>query len=156
VIYFLIYLLFEVLVSVNLSSQIGGLNTFFEILLSAITGVVILSNFKSTIVENLRSVSYQKMDMREFQRMNIFTLVGAILLIIPGFLTDIIGVLLQFSVFTTMLVNRISAPKSENNSPYNTSTLNDGRLNQNYNNNQNIKDDDEIIDVEIISDTNTK
>jgi len=130
--YFLIYLFFEVLVSVNIASAIGGLATFFEIILSAFLGLAILANFRTTLRENLMAVSYSTINLNEFQRLNLFTIVGAILLIIPGFLTDIIGILLQFSVFTSMLVNRYDVK-----SKY-----------KKFNKEKDI----DVIDVEIISD----
>lgn len=52
-IYFIVYLFLEVLLSVNISSYIGGLNTFFEIILTAFIGISILVNFRKTLVENL-------------------------------------------------------------------------------------------------------
>lgn len=135
-IYFIVYLFLEVVVSVNISSAIGALATFIEIVLSALLGLVILVNFKSTLRENLSSLSQNYMDMREFNSLNLFTIIGAILLIIPGFLTDIVGVLLQFSVFTTMLTNRYSMRSSGH---------------KKYTKN-NIQKDIDVIDVEIISD----
>ncbi len=136
-IYFLLYLFFEVLVSVNISSEIGGLNTFGEIIFSAFIGIYILFHFQATLVENMQAVSTRQIDLQKFQELNVFTLLGAILLIIPGFLTDIIGILLQFSVFTSMLVNRFSAK-------YNSKPK---ESNSNY------TKDDNVIDVEIISDS---
>jgi 2-isopropylmalate synthase/UPF0716 protein FxsA len=139
-IYFLLYLFLEVLVSVNISSQIGGLNTFFELIFSAFIGIYILFHFQSTLAENMRAVSSREIDLQKFQELNIFTLLGAILLIIPGFLTDILGVLLQFHVFTSILVNRFSAKYDSK----------DIQSNSNY-----TKDDD-VIDVEIISDSTAR
>lgn len=137
-IYFLVYLFLEVIVSVNISSAIGGLATFFEIVGSALLGFVILINFKTTLRENLMSLSYNHIDLREFQNLNLFTIFGAILLIIPGFLTDIVGILLQFSVFTTMLVNRYS--------------IKFGKHDHMRHEKNSIKKDNDVIDVEIISD----
>jgi 2-isopropylmalate synthase/UPF0716 protein FxsA len=134
--YFLIYLFLEVLVSVNIASAIGGLATFFEIILSAFVGISILINFRATLVENMRSVSLNCIDLQEFQRLNIFTLIGAILLIIPGFLTDIIGILLQFSVITSMIVNRYAVKSGKCNTSFEGETIN--------------KKDSDVIDVEII------
>lgn len=136
-IYFLIYLFLEVIVSVNISSAIGGLATFLEIVFSAFLGIVILANFKTALRENLMAVSYNRIDLREFQNLSIFTIVGAILLIIPGFLTDIIGILLQFNVFTKMLVNRYSIYFDKYNTKYQKNST---------------KKDNDVIDVEIISD----
>jgi 2-isopropylmalate synthase/UPF0716 protein FxsA len=137
--YFLIYLFLEVLISVNISSAIGGLMTFFEIILSALFGIILLVNFKETFLSSLISVFTKQISIEEFQRLNIFTLLGAVLLIIPGFLTDIIGFLMQFSAFTTLIINRYSV-QSENN----FQTQNRGEYR-----------DDEIIDVEIIDEHTT-
>jgi len=146
-IYFIIYLFLEVLISVNISSYIGGLATFFEILLTAFIGISILINFRTTLLHNITAVSYHAIDLAEFQRLNLFTIIGAILLIVPGFLTDIIGALMQFSVFTSMLVNRYNV-KSGN---YKTSNNQ-----ENINNiEKNIQKDSDVIDVEIISDSAT-
>ncbi len=143
-IYFVLYLFLEVMISVNLSSQIGGFNTFLELILSAFVGFVLLVNFRATLMENMQAFSMQKIDVQEFQRLNIFAVLGAVLLILPGFLTDMIGVLLQFSVVTKMLVNRFTAKSTHQNKPRYTHT----QIHK--------EKDDDVIDVEIISSDSTK
>ncbi len=138
--YFLIYLFLEVIVSVNIASKLGGLATFSEIIMSAVAGFFILVRFQDTLRENMKMVSTRTIDLRQFQELNVFTLLGAVLLIIPGFLTDILGILLQFHVFTSMLVNRLSAK-------YNTHNTKDFNSNQTK--------EDNVIDVEIISDSSS-
>lgn len=139
--YFLLYLFLEVLVSVNISSSLGGLLTFIEIMFSALVGVSILVNFRATLVENMSAVSRNAINLNQFQKLNLFTLFGAILLIIPGFLTDIIGVIMQFSVITSMIVNRYGV-KSSKDKTYENET-------------NHIKKDSDVIDVEIISDNSS-
>ena len=134
------------MISTNISSQIGGFNTFLELVASAFLGFALLVNFRTTLIENMQAFSMQKIDLQEFQRLNIFAVLGAILLIVPGFLTDIIGILLQFSVVTKMLVNRFTAKSIYQN---NTSF----REEQSQIHTQ--KDDD-VIDVEIINNDSTK
>lgn len=136
--FFLIYLFLEVLVSTEISSYIGGLATFFEIIGSAMIGIAILMNFRTTFMQNLQAVSMQRIDLKEFQKLNLFTIIGAIFLILPGFLTDIIGILLQFSVITSMFVNQYNVKST------NYKTQDDFK-----------KKDDDVIDVEVISDTIT-
>lgn len=136
-IYFIVYLFLEVLISVNISSYLGGLMTFLEIMLSALIGISILINFRKTLVENFTAVSYNVIDLQQFQSLNLFTLFGAVLLIIPGFLTDILGVLMQFTILTTLFVNRYKVKS--------------GNYNNNYENTQSQKDSN-VIDVEIIND----
>ncbi|MCJ7765609.1 MAG: FxsA family protein [Thiovulaceae bacterium] len=144
-IYFIAYIFFEVMISVDLASRIGGLNTFFELIFSAFVGVVLLVNFRTTLMENMQAFSMQKIDVQEFQRLNIFAILGAVFLILPGFLTDIIGILLQFSVLTKMLVNRFTA-KSTTEKKTETDTYTQIHTEK----------DDNVIDVEIISNDTTK
>ena len=131
-IYFLLYLFLETIISVNIASAIGGLATFLEIVFTAFVGIAILANFRNTFLENLMAVSYAQIDLEEFQRLNLFTIIGAILLIVPGFLTDIIGALLQVSAFTSMLVNRYKVQSKRD-------------INERF-----YKEDDDVIDVEVI------
>ncbi len=140
-VYFVIYLFLEVIISVNISSSIGGFMTFLEIVASGILGIFILVNFKESLRENLTAVSYNCIDLNQFQNLNLFTLFGAILLIIPGFLTDIIGLLMQFGVFTRTIVNRYNM-RSHN---FNVDTKCERK---------NTKDSD-VIDVEVINDSVT-
>lgn len=135
-IYFVIYVFLEVIISVNISSFLGGFLTFVEIVLSAAYGVSILINFRKNLFENMNAVSYSCIDFEEFQRLNLFTIVGGIMLIVPGFLTDLIGVLLQFSVITTMAVNHFKARTNRCKTEFK----------------KNIKKDIDVIDVEIIND----
>lgn len=131
--YFLIYLFLEVVISVNIATLLGGVGTFLELIATAFIGVAILVNFRATLSENMRAVSFNCIDLRQFQALNLFTIFGAILLILPGFLTDFIGVLLQFTVLTRMLVNRYSA-KYGNCTPHKPT-----------------QKEDHVIDVEIVS-----
>jgi 2-isopropylmalate synthase/UPF0716 protein FxsA len=144
-IYFLIYLFLEVVISVNIASSLGGIMTFFELILSAFLGLAILFNFRNTLAENMKAVSYNCINLQQFQELNLFTLFGAILLILPGFLTDIAGILMQFSVFTTMLVNRYSAKNGKCDMP-------DAPHHYKYHEEK----DDHVIDVEIISDSDKR
>ena len=138
-IYFFIYLFLEVVISTNIASLIGGVATFFELIFSAMIGIILLVNFRTTLIKNLQSVSADNFDLRRLQELNLFTVIGAFLLIAPGFLTDIIGVLMQFSVVVSLLVNRFSAKYHSDSTKSNHYT----------------KDEYDVIDVEIIDDDRT-
>lgn len=103
-IYFLIYLLLEVLVSVEIASRIGGLGTFLEIVLSAVIGGFIIANFRYSVAGTMRELMDGTISQEEFVASNMSRFLGAVLLVVPGFLTDIIGVLLQFSSFGYILL----------------------------------------------------
>jgi 2-isopropylmalate synthase/UPF0716 protein FxsA len=118
------------MVTTNISSTIGGLATFLEIIFSAGVGFFIISNFKYTAASGMSMLMNGQISMEEFQKMSLFTLLGAFLLIIPGFFSDILGVLLQFSFFGTFIARNILHLKSKKN--------------------KNMESKDDAIDVEII------
>ena len=137
--YLLLYLFIETLVSVAIASSIGGLLTFLEILISAVAGVFIIKNFNYSIRDNLEAVSRGQISAGEFQRMNIASMVGAILLIIPGFFTDILGLLLQFEKFATLIATKIFKLKNKDKTD----------LDPNYDPFTK-KGENDVIDVEVI------
>ena len=137
--YFLVYLLLEVFVSVNISSSIGAMATFLEIILSAMFGFVLLANFRNTFGESMQAMQRRTISITEFQKLNAFTLLGALLLILPGFFSDIIGVFLQFTFFATLFARKVLHVKD------NIDIDDIQNINQK-------KDEDEIIDVEVIDD----
>ena len=108
-IYFLIYLFLEIFVSVEISAAIGPFWTFVEVVVTAVVGLLMLTNFRYTLSENMRAMMAGEITPESFQNQNIAALLGAILLIVPGFLTDIIGLLLQFGIFSGFLARRVSA-----------------------------------------------
>ena len=124
------YLFAEVLISVQVAGVIGGLGTFFEIMVSGFAGLLLLLNVKTTMVESLKAMSNNCITMKEFQELNIFALLGAVLLILPGVLSDLIGILMQFSVFTALVASRFNKSNGE-------CTINKG--------------EDNVIDVEIVN-----
>lgn len=137
-IYFLIYLFLEVLITIELASQIGGLNTFFEIVGSALLGIFILMNFRHSLAENVYALRMQQIDMQGFSSRNLMGLFGAVLLILPGFLGDIIGLLMQFSLLSKFIVNRFTRKYHSQNHQYTYTPP---------------RKDDHVIDAEIIDDT---
>ncbi len=139
-IYFIVYLFAEVMTSSSIAGEIGGLMTFSEIIFSAIFGIFLLKNFKFALVENMTAFSQGKITQRDFSRMNISMALGALLLIIPGFFTDMIGILLQFEFIGVLFANKFIKKETS------------------YTNSENFKThkgDDDVIDVEIIEHIHT-
>lgn len=132
-IYFLIYLFAEVTLTVEIASKIGGLATFLEIIGSAFLGIFILMNFRHALSENLEALRTRQIDVQGFSNRNMTGLLGALLLILPGFLSDIIGILLQFSFIGTLIINRFTRKYQPPTQPK----------------------DDHVIDAEIIEHTTT-
>jgi len=136
-IYFFLYLFLEVMLSVQVGSILGGIGTFLEIMTSGLLGVALLLNVKTTMVESLKAMSNNCINMKQFQELNIFALLGAVFLILPGILSDMIGLFMQFSVFTGLIISRYNKRHGQCDAEP-----------QNFNQNQG---DDNVIDVEIIN-----
>ena len=157
-IYFFIYLFLEVMISSSITSAIGGLNTFLEILVSAIIGIVLLKNFKLSMMESISKARTGQITQEEFMKTNVAKALGAVLLIIPGFFTDMLGVFLQFS-FLVVLLSKVYKFKTPNttyttrsNFKFDASSYTQSK---NTNNTNYKRKNDEIIDVEIIDDSNS-
>ncbi len=131
-IYFLIYLFAEVVITIEIASVIGGLATFAEIVASAMLGVFVLMNFRHALSANLHALQNRRIDVAGFSNRNLRGLMGAFLLIIPGFLSDLAGLLMILGLIGSLLVNRSGRKYTTPNQP---------------------KKDDYVIDAEIIDDT---
>ncbi|MCK5110793.1 MAG: FxsA family protein [Arcobacteraceae bacterium] len=150
-IYFLIYLFLEVMISSTISGQIGGLLTFVEILLTVVIGTTILKNFKFSLSEKINAVKNGEITQDEFVKSSVGKAIGAILLIVPGFFTDIIGILLQFGLFTIVFSKIFKfKPRASNNSNYSQTNYSYTEFNS-YNQPKQ-KGEEDVIDVEIIDD----
>jgi len=133
-IYFILYIFLEVMISTNISSAIGGFATFVEIIISAMIGFSLIANFRYTFFESLSALNNRAISIEEFQKLNAFSLLGAILLILPGFFSDILGLLLQFSFFATLFAKKVLHVNKNNK----YENFNDKGI------------DDDVIDVEVI------
>jgi len=164
-IYFFIYLFLEVMISSTIAGKIGGLNTFFEILLTAIIGIFILKNFKVSLAESIEKARTGQITQEDFIKENAGKAIGAVLLIVPGFFTDILGIMLQFSflvvVFSKIFKFKTPTHRTTYSTNFSTSDFGYDRsrftnANTKNTNNSNYKrNTDEIIDVEVIDDNNT-
>jgi 2-isopropylmalate synthase/UPF0716 protein FxsA len=119
VIFFLLYLFLETLISVNVASQIGAMNTFLEIILSAIVGGFIFKNVGFAKVK-FEQIKQRKLDPNDAARDTIFKMIGALMLILPGFFSDMIGVLFQFSFFSAIIAKQFFKTDIKTRSSYET------------------------------------
>lgn len=133
-IYFLIYLFLEVIITVEVASRIGGLMMFAEIMASAFLGIAILFNFRSTLMLNIMELKERRINANGFYQRNLLSLLGAILLILPGIFTDIMAILIHISLLGSLIISRFM-PKYPQQNEFNQSK------------------DDHVIDAEIISDS---
>lgn len=129
--FILLYIFIEVLVTINLGGSIGGWNTFLEIIVTAIIGSIIIANFKKVLMESMMAIMAKQLNSENMVTGNILALIGAILLILPGFFSDLIGISLQLGFVKNFIARRIKIPQAKQ---------------KNYTH----KGDDNVIDVEIV------
>jgi len=138
--YFLVYLFLEVMLTSEFITLFGGFIFFLEIVLSAIIGGFLIINFQYAIGEKLYSLIKSELDGSDVVATGVVSLVGAIFLIIPGVLTDIMGILMQFE-FIAIFVKNIAIKrgyiriKTDNSKKEKRSSI------------------DEVIDVELVEDS---
>jgi UPF0716 family protein affecting phage T7 exclusion len=132
-IYFLIYLFIEILVTIEFGSYFGGIVTFLEFIGSFFVGMIILQNLQFSMRDNISRVLNREISSNEFISMGLFKAVGAMFLILPGVFTDIIGVLMQFEIIASFFANNF-LPKKSNEQKKES------------------QKDENIIDVEIVED----
>lgn len=150
-IYFLIYLFLEVMISSTIAGEVGGLMIFLELIISSVLGIFILQNFRFGLMDSVNKVRNGEMSQEEFVKGSIGKAIGAVLLIVPGLFTDILGLLLQFSLFTvifTKIFKFKTTPRATNNTNYSQSNY----TYTNFNTQNKKQGDEDVIDVEIIDD----
>ena len=133
-IYFFVYLFLEVIITVEVASKIGGLMMFAEIMVSALIGIAILFNFRTTLLANIMELKERRISANGFYKRNLFSLLGAILLILPGIFMDVMAVVIHIVLLGSLIVSRFMPKYPQQNQ-------------------QNQSKDDYVIDAEIISDT---
>ncbi len=129
------YLLFELYLSLQTGEIIGFFWSVVWIVLSAILGSILLKNSPHAIVGQMQSVQMGKLDLKKFQDSSMAYFIGSILLIIPGVLSDFMGIgALTYTLYLQFIAK--ITPENSNNSQY-----------KNF---KTKKGDDNVIDVEII------
>ena len=106
-IYFLIYLFLETFITTTFSSYFGSFVVSLEFVGSFILGLFLLKNINLSFSENIQQLLRREITQQEFISIGLFRFVGVFLLIIPGILTDIIGLLMQFEELGAFIGRKI-------------------------------------------------
>jgi len=132
-IYIIPYFLLELYFSLEVGSKIGFLGSVLWIVITFIMGVALLQNAHVSIMSNLFSLTKGDMDGKRFHDAQTAYFIGAILLIIPGVFSDILGVIALIYYLFLQIGGKIPFIKDKSNI-------------KRYKN----QGDDDVIDVEII------
>ena len=122
------FLIAELILSLKVVETIGALWSVVWIIGTIFIGMVLLKNSQYAIFGSLNAVSKGKLDLQSFQNASMAYMLGAILLIIPGILSDTVGVMALLYTLYLQFVAKITPEKTN--------------LNQ--------EGEDDVIDVEVI------
>ncbi len=123
------FALIELYLSLKTGETIGFFWSVVWIVLSFALGMILLQKSSQTMMGNMQSMRQGKLDVRRFQNASMSYFIGAILLIIPGVFSDILGVLALFYSLYLQFIAKITPERT-------THFTKQG--------------DDNVIDVEII------
>ncbi len=123
------FLFLELYLSLKTGESIGFFWSVVWIILSALAGITLLKNSPLAVMGNMQAMQKGKLDIKKFQDASMSYFIGSILLIIPGVLSDLLGVLSLGYTLYLQFVAKITPEQT------------------NYYKKQG---DDDVIDVEII------
>ena len=124
------YLVGEIYLSLYMLERIGALWATIWTIATIMIGSGLLKNSPYAVMGNMYSLQRGKLDIRKFQDATTSYLLGALLLILPGVLSDMMGVLALLYTVYLQFVAKIT-PEQPN--IYQTP-----------------KGDDDVIDVEVV------
>ena len=123
------FFLLELYLSLKTGESIGFFWSVVWIMTSGLVGVILLQNSPHAIMGQMQSVQRGKLNLKKFQDASMSYFIGAVLLIVPGVLSDFIGVAALAYTLYLQFVAKITPEQT------------------NFKTNQG---DDNVIDVEII------
>ena len=109
--------LIEIYLFIKIGSQIGAFNTISLILITAFIGVI-YARYEgfNTLKSGMSQLVKNELPIYEIISGAALTF-AALLLILPGFATDFIGLLIIFPPTRKLLLKKVSAKYSKNNQP---------------------------------------
>ena len=108
------YFFIELYLSLKTGEQIGFMWSVIWIFATFMIGVAILKNSSSTMVSNMYSIREGKLSLARFQSASMAYFGGAVLLIIPGVFSDILGLASLLYAFTLSSLALMSPKKDHN------------------------------------------
>jgi len=105
---------FELFLSMKVGDIIGFNYSVLWIMTTTVAGIIFLRMSPYTLLGNIQSVKMGRLDMQSANRSSISYFIGAVLLIVPGVLSDIIGIASLLYSFYLQLLAKIR-PQQKNN-----------------------------------------
>jgi len=128
------FILAELYLSLTVVDELGAGLSVVWIIGSIFVGITLLKNSQYTIATGFENVARGKLELRKFQNASMAYVFGSIFIIVPGIITDVLGLFLMLYTVYLQFVATITPEQQINRDKINT----------------NKKGDDNVIDVEII------
>ncbi|MEO1941736.1 MAG: FxsA family protein [Campylobacterales bacterium] len=112
--YFLTYLFLEILCSYFFMELFSPLGFFIETVITALLGASTLKESPLTLLSDLQRVLQGELRVEDAISIGLFRFLGALLLIIPGFFSDIIGFLMLFDLTGQLFAQLLFPPGPKN------------------------------------------
>ncbi|RUM68495.1 MAG: FxsA family protein [Sulfurovum sp.] len=129
------FLLLELYLSLQMGESIGFVGSVIWIVVSFALGMMLLQRSSFTMMDNMNAMRQGKLSMQKFQNASMAYFAAAILLIIPGVLSDFLGLFSLIYAYYLQFVAKITPVSKKNNFQK--------------------KGEEDVIDVEIIDEHNT-
>ena len=129
------FLLLELYLSLQMGESIGFVGSVIWIVVSFALGMMLLQRSSFTMMDNMNAMRQGKLSMQKFQNASMAYFAAAILLIIPGVLSDFLGLFSLIYAYYLQFVAKITPASKKNNFQK--------------------KGEEDVIDVEIIDEHNT-
>ncbi|MCO6523577.1 MAG: FxsA family protein [Candidatus Schmidhempelia sp.] len=103
----LIYLYLEIKIFVAVANQIGVLLTLISFIMTSFIGKLLLKRQRITPILSMQTNSYLDENHSQQPKPNIAVVLAGLLLVIPGFLSDILGACLLIPFIQTILTKYV-------------------------------------------------
>ncbi len=124
------FFLMELYLSLKVGESIGFLGSVVWIVASFLLGMALLKRSSYTMLGNIYAMQRGRLDIRKFQNASLAYVAGAVLLIVPGVFSDLLGV---FALLYTLYLQFIAKITPES-----------------HTYDHNLQGEEHVIDVEII------
>jgi UPF0716 protein FxsA len=122
---FLLLPIIELIIFIEVGSFIGSFNVIISIIFTIFLGYYLIKSKIKNITFSMMSISNIQ-DMYQQYESSIYSFLAGVLLIVPGYLTDLIGLMLLLPFLRQQLSNHFNSKHQSDRSNRNKSNIIDG------------------------------
>ena len=122
---FLLLPIIELIIFIEVGSYIGSFNVIISIIFTIFLGYYLIKSKIKNISFSMMSISNIQ-DMYQQYESSIYSFLAGVLLIVPGYLTDLIGLMLLLPFLRPQLSNYLNSKHQSDRSNRNKSNIIDG------------------------------